>query len=150
MMSGCIVWTEEERLDGWNGRKTSISLTGAFQLEKKSTSLALNSRRSFRRNNLGLGVFDHRTSEEGHDRHPKDIPSLLDVPPGVIFQRRIPVESEGAVPASQQRVLGVEFQKAVPPRRDALRLGRDYSVMGSGDVTDGFIIISRVDASREL
>ena len=81
---------------------------------------------------------------------PQDIPSLLDVPPGVIFQRRIPVEIEGVVPDSQQPVPGADLQKAVPPRKDALRLGRDYSVVGSGDVADGFIIINRVGASREL
>jgi hypothetical protein len=78
------------------------------------------------------------------------MPFLPGVPPDVISQRRIPAESESVVPASQQRVPGADLQKAVPPRKAALRLGGSYSEVGGGDVTDGVIIVGRVDASRKL
>ena len=130
---------EEERLDGWNGGKTSTSLTITPQLEKLSARRVRNSRRSFGKNDLNLGVFDHGASEEGHDRHPDDIPSLL----GVL------AESEGIDPAPQHQVPGAKFEKAVP-RKATLRLGGDYSEVGGGDVADGVVAVSRVDASREL
>jgi hypothetical protein len=142
MVSRYVLWVEEERLDGWNGGKTSTSLAREFQLEKLSVRWVWNSHRSFGKNDLDLGVFDHRTSEEGHDRHPDDVPSLLGVPPGVIFQKGIPAESEGVVPTSQQRVPGANLQEAVSPRKAALRLGGSYSEVGGGDVADGVIIVS--------
>ena len=40
-------------------------------------------------------------------------------------------------------------QQRVPLRKAALKLGGDY-LEGSGYVTEGVIIVSRVDASREL
>jgi hypothetical protein len=110
MVSRYVVWAEKERLDGWNGGKTSTSLTRAFRLGKLSARRVRNSRRRFWKSDLDLGVFDHGASEEGHDRHPHDIPSLL----GVL------AESEGVVPAPQQRVPGADLQKAIPPRKATL------------------------------
>ena len=109
VVSRYVVCVEEEELDGTNGGKTSTSLTKAFQLEKSFITWFRNLRGGFWKNDLDLSVFDHRASEEGHDRHADDIPSLLGVPPGIILQRRIPAKSERVVPPSQQRVPGTKF-----------------------------------------
>ena len=109
-----------------------------------------NSRGSFRKNDFDLSIFDYRASKEGHDWQADDVPALLGIPPSVIFQRRIPAESERVVPTSQYRVPGTKFQDTVPPRETALRLGRGYAEVGGRDVADGVVVVSRVDASREL
>jgi len=101
VVSRYVVCVEEEKLDGWNGGNTSTSLAETFQLGKSSVTWLYDLRGSFGKNNLDLCVFDHGASKEGHDWHADDIPSFLGVPPGVIFQRRIPAKGERVVPASQ-------------------------------------------------
>lgn len=118
--------------------------------DQETSKLRTNSRRALGKNNRKILVVHHGTANGRPDRDFDNVPSRFPVIARRICKRRIPAQGETVVPATENGITRLQFEKAEPGAFLILRHGRSSSQLGSGNIADGIVVVGVANTSREM